>query len=227
MTGHQEIYDEVRDYLQRTASHYRLGEDPYYARLALEQAMWAGQAGNFAIGAVAVVREGAMVREYRAGNAIFTGAGVVDHAEVRAMLKWREGKPPDDSYRADEERVGRLREGVHVFGTVEPCPMCACALTHVGATRSISTVLDGALVRDGDYLISGGAAAAIGDKQRLQPARWREIQVAQRLVFELLSTADEDLRRLSHEVWKASERELVAKLERGGVAEVAQQWSGP
>jgi tRNA(Arg) A34 adenosine deaminase TadA len=178
VTEPNSIYGAVRAYLAGSASRYQRGEDEYYARLALEQAMLAGVAGNFGIGAVAVVRDGPVAREYRAGNALFTGLGVVDHAEVRALLKWRQGLPPDDEYSVSgSERLESLVEGVHVFGTVEPCPMCACALTHINAARSISTNLDGSLARRDGEAASDGAAAAIGAKQRLQPivgrrSRW-------------------------------------------------------
>jgi hypothetical protein len=57
VTEPNSIYGAVRAYLAGSASRYQRGEDEYYARLALEQAMLAGVAGNFGIGAVAVVRE--------------------------------------------------------------------------------------------------------------------------------------------------------------------------
>lgn len=213
----EDVYRTAREYLAATASRYEPGQDEYYARVALEQALVAGAAGNFGIGAVAVVRTGPTVAEYRAGNALFTAAGVSDHAEVRALTKWRTGQPPDDRYAAkSSEDLRSLVEGVHVFGTVEPCPMCVCALTHVGAARSVSTVLDGELVIEHGHEVSDGAACAIGAKHELQPRRWRQIQAEQGLTFTLLLTDDRELQQVSEQVWKATEHVRVRDLAQHG-----------
>lgn len=59
----EDVYRIAREYLAATALRYRPGQDEYYARVALEQALVAGAAGNFGIGAAAVVRTGPTVAE--------------------------------------------------------------------------------------------------------------------------------------------------------------------
>jgi tRNA(Arg) A34 adenosine deaminase TadA len=196
---------ETAKYLDRTRDTYRRGQDTYYARLALEQALLAAREGNYGIGAVAVFANATTTREYRARSAMVTGAGIVDHAETRALLAATTTAVPDDEYPADPNtRLGKLREGLSVYGTLEPCPMCACALTNAGAVRSISNADDGQMVSENGLHTSDGAASVLGRKYALQPRVWREIQQQLGLKFERLSTNDQELTSLSWRLFAAS-----------------------
>ena len=209
-----DIASRVRAYLLETKDKYFPGQDEYYARLALAQAVKAYEEGNYGIGAVAVVVSNDRVREFRARNAMVTGLGVVDHAETRALLRMKGGKRPDVVYpRRVSELTAELPEGVSMYGTLEPCPMCTVTLTNVGATRSISTVLDGHLVETDDgFQISSGGAATIGKKGKLQPRVWQDPQRKQGLEFTLLSTADKDLRELSSLIFLETRDEIDQRL---------------
>jgi tRNA(Arg) A34 adenosine deaminase TadA len=209
-----DIASRVTAYLLETEDKYFPGQDEYYARLALAQAVKAYEEGNYGIGAVAVVVRNDRVREFRARNAMVTGLGVVDHAETRALLRMKGGKRPDVSYpRRVSELTAKLPEGVSMYGTLEPCPMCAVTLTNVGASRSISTVLDGHLAETDDgFRVSDGAAASIGEKAKLQPRVWQEIQRKQGLEFALLDTFDKDLRELSSLIFLETREEIDQRL---------------
>jgi len=208
------IVSRVKAYLFATEEKYFPGQDEYYARLALEQAVMAYEEGNYGIGAVAVVVTDERVREFRARNAMVTGLGVVDHAETRALLRMRGGRRPDISYpRHVSAQTSNLPEGISVYGTLEPCPMCTVTLTNVGAKRSISTVLDGQLVyTDDGHRISDGAADTIGEKGKSQPQVWQNIQKDHKLTFTLLETQDADLRELSNLIFLETREEIDEKL---------------
>lgn len=196
MTSKGDIEVRVGNYLEATRERYRPGDDEYYARLALEQALLASREGNYGIGAVGVEVSGGLAREYHDRSAMVTGLGVVDHAETRALLRMKSGEAPDRVTPANF-----MEPGISVFGTLEPCPMCVCVLTNAGASRSVSAVLDGDLVLEDGVLTSDGSAMAIGRKALLQPRVWREIQNKQCLQFELLATPDEELPQLSRDVF--------------------------
>lgn len=123
----EDVYRIAREYLAATALRYRPGQDEYYARVALEQALVAGAAGNFGIGAAAVVRTGPTVAEYRAGTALFTAAGVSDHAEVRALTKWRTGQPPDDQYARSPRKTSVRLSKVFTSSSPWSPARCECA----------------------------------------------------------------------------------------------------
>jgi len=197
------IEREVGDYLSQTTRLYQPGQHEYYARLALEQAVEAYKQGDYGIGAIGVLATETTVSEFPGRNVMMTGDGVVDHAETRALIAIRSGKEPSNTYgKQDNEWTKRLPIGISMFGTLEPCPMCVITLSSVGAKLSISTIEDGVLVESDGIRISGGAATVIGEKGKLQPKVWQEIQARSGIVFELLETNDEQLKDLSRRVFE-------------------------
>ncbi len=208
---------EVAGYLAKSLKFYEVGQHEYYARIALEQAATSLAAGNYGIGAVAVVVGPRRVREFHAQNAMFSGKGVVDHAETRALIDVRSGRSATTSYARKLTRwTQQLPEGISLFGTLEPCPMCACTLTNAGAKLSISTVEDGKLVETDGIKHSDGAANVLDDKGKLQPAVWRQIQRTAGLEFQLLQTEDEELVDLSRRIFESTRQEIDEKLAQRG-----------
>ncbi len=85
-----------------------------------------------------------------------TGTGVIDHAETRALIA-AATSVPDDEYSSNHNAdLERLPTGLTVYGTLEPCPMCACTLTNAGAIRSVSNADDGQLVIENGIPSSDG-----------------------------------------------------------------------
>ncbi|MGH9211695.1 MAG: hypothetical protein ACRD2C_13565 [Acidimicrobiales bacterium] len=202
-------------FLRSTAGHYEVGSDDHYARRALDQALLALVEGNYGIGAVAVVADDVEVREHHARNAMLTGLGVVDHAETRAILAARGGGVAPHAYPRDTNAATRrLPVGVSVYGTLEPCPMCACALTNGGVVRSVSTAMDGELVDVDGMATSGGGSSVLGAKWLLQPYNWRWLQEATGVRFELLDARDPELVALSWRVFAETGREVDQRLAR-------------
>lgn len=205
-----DIAVDVRNYLDRTLGVYEPGSDAYYARIALLVALNAHRNGNFGIGAVAVSCSGSTADMFFGENGMGRANAVVDHAEIRAVLRVAAGAVPDRTIDLPAPFAAPDADtmGVTVYGTIEPCPMCACALTNAGVRRSVSTCVDGALERDGDYLASGGAANVLGDKYPTQPRVWRNVQQARGLRFELLSPVDPELHDLSWRIMAETRDEI-------------------
>ena len=205
--------ERVENYLDSTIQTFKLGQDEYYNRWALEQAYIAHQEGNYGIGAIAVMVTAGEISEYPAHNAMITGLGVVDHAETRAIIKAKQGREPAISYaRNTNEYTKSLQEGLHVHGTLEACPMCACAMINAGAIRSVSTVLDGDMIQKDGLNISSGGANSIGEKGKLQPQVWQWIQEGIGLSFVLLATEDKELVELSGRIFEDYREEIDAQL---------------
>jgi tRNA(Arg) A34 adenosine deaminase TadA len=153
---------------------------------------------------------------------------LIDHAETRALLRIGAGEASDLDYDipsgGPDVTDGSRR--IEVFGTLEPCPMCASVLTNAGASRSVSTCRDGRLahheVDDQQYTISDGAANVLDLKFHIQPRIWRLIQQGRGLSFQRLESRDTDLRRLSGEIFTATRKqideELARRKPRGGGA---------
>ena len=207
------VVDAVRRYLTSTDGAYEAGSADYYARLGLQEALAVYLEGNYGIGAVAVLADEESVREFRARNAMMTGLGVVDHAETRAILKYAADHDPDAIYdRGLNEHTRRLPEGLSMYATLEPCPMCAVALTNVGAVQSVSTVMDGRLVKNNEFFVSDGGATVVGGKGQLQPTVWQQIQENQGLSFGLLRTCDRALKSLSADIFLQTREETDRQL---------------
>ncbi|MFE5339296.1 deaminase [Isoptericola sp. NPDC056578] len=121
-------------------------DDERFLRAALAQARRAGDRGDLAVGAVAVV-DGDVVAA--GGNEVITSGDPSAHAEV-VVLRALEatGLPPGDAV---------------LYTTFEPCPMClgACLVHGVGA------VVVGGTRRAGDRAWGGytpaGLAAQVAD----------------------------------------------------------------
>ena len=211
------ISSEVEQYLNESAGYYPPGQDEYFARIALEQANIAFREGNYGIGAVAVVATVKKVSEFPNRNAMITGIGVTDHAETRALFDIRSGRLPIKTYNRNlNQSTADLPEGISVFGTLEPCPMCDCALTNVGAKLSVSTVLDGQLIQKDGLSLSNGAANAIGEKGNIKPQVWQWIQKESGLVFRLLDTEDTQLVTLSRRIFEETREEIDTVLAQRG-----------
>ena len=203
-----DIIGDVVRYLDASRDVYSRGSLEYFARICLDVALTAYREENYGIGAVAVHFEAGRVREYRGGNRMVTDSGIIDHAETRALLRITRNETPDADYSYD---FGPSH-GLWVFGTLEPCPMCACVMTNAGATRSISTIEDGRLHDEGGYRVSDGAANVLGDKFNTQPAIWRSIQRGRGLEFNILPTADAQLQSLSRRIFEETRVETDQRL---------------
>jgi tRNA(adenine34) deaminase len=95
--------------------------------LALEQAENAGKAGEVPIGCV-IVRDGAVIA--RAGNRTLTDRDPTAHAEVLAL---REAARALDSERLPD---------CDLYVTLEPCTMCAAAISFARIRRLYFGALD-------------------------------------------------------------------------------------
>lgn len=213
--------DKVEIYLQRTEKTYEVGEPEYYGRLALKQALAACREGNYGIGAVAILIHDGIVEEFHNRNAMLTGVGVTDHAESRVLVdavRWRIANldqrqidhaealrsalvNPVTRYTTDSTAsmtslAERLGNGIHVFGSLEPCQMCVAQIFNSGSKSSWSIAED-----------EFGGALLNGKFDRLPPIFPTLIrQAGQRFGF--ISDGDPDLVALSNEIFLHS-RQLI------------------
>ena len=97
--------------------------DEHYMRLAIEEAKDAARRGEVPVGAVLVNADGVVVA--RTGNAPISICDPTAHAEVLAL---REG-----AYNAENYRLG----GMSLYVTLEPCTMCAGAISNARISRVI------------------------------------------------------------------------------------------
>jgi len=98
-----------------------------FMRIALEEARWAGAAGEVPVGAV-VVLGGEVVG--RGHNRPIATSDPTAHAEIEAL-------------RAAGRQVGNYRlTGATLYATVEPCPMCCGAALHARIGRVVYGALD-------------------------------------------------------------------------------------
>lgn len=134
-----------------------------------------------------------------------TGFGLRDHAEARALdravvfLAGLRGKKvvataqdppidsikPDRTYAARTDYLKKIPDGLHVLGTLEPCPMCMVMMLNVGVKSSKSLSKDGELKLINGRCISDGAALATDDKFAGAPVIWQFIREKQGLHFQL------------------------------------------
>lgn len=97
-------------------------------RLALEEAHAAAHAGETPVGAVVVNAEGQVIAQ--AGNAPIATNDPTGHAEMRAM---RAAAAAVDNYRLTD---------MSLYVTLEPCAMCAGAISHARIGKLIIAASD-------------------------------------------------------------------------------------
>ena len=102
--------------------------DEFYMNAALEEARVAAVEGEAPVGAVIVGEDGAVVAAAR--NASIATHDPSGHAEIRAM-------------RAAGAALGNYRlTGLTLFVTLEPCAMCAGAISHARIGRLVIAASD-------------------------------------------------------------------------------------
>ena len=105
------------------------GHDEAFMRIALAEAQAAAERGEAPIGAVIVDPASGEVLA-RAGNAPIGRHDPTAHAEILAL-------------RAAAERLGNYRlAGLDLFVTLEPCAMCAGAISHARIRRLVFGATD-------------------------------------------------------------------------------------
>lgn len=97
--------------------------DEFHMRRALDAARAAADAGEAPIGAVLVGADGDVLAA--AGNAPISTSDPTGHAEIRVL-------------RAAAEKLGNYRlAGTTLYVTLEPCAMCAGAISHARVARLV------------------------------------------------------------------------------------------
>ena len=103
-------------------------DDITFLRMAIEQARLAAEAGEVPVGAVVVGPDGAVLA--RGQNRVIRESDPTAHAEMVAM-------------RAAGVAIGNYRlEGYTLYVTLEPCAMCAGAMTHARIARLVYGAAD-------------------------------------------------------------------------------------
>lgn len=97
--------------------------DEPYMRLAIQEAKSAARRGEVPVGAVLVNADGEVVA--KAGNAPISICDPTAHAEVLALR--------DAAYESDNYRLG----GLTLYVTLEPCTMCAGAISNARIARLV------------------------------------------------------------------------------------------
>ncbi|MEO1241734.1 MAG: nucleoside deaminase [Pseudomonadota bacterium] len=103
-------------------------DDEKLMRRALNEARRAAQAGEAPIGAVLVGEDGAILAA--AGNAPISTNDPTGHAEIRVL---REAASTLGNYRLP---------GTTLYVTLEPCAMCAGAISHARVARLVIAASD-------------------------------------------------------------------------------------
>lgn len=100
----------------------------HYMRLALAEAKAAAERGEVPVGAVLVNAAGEVVA--RTGNAPISICDPTAHAEVLALR--------DGAYKTGNYRLG----GMSLYVTLEPCTMCAGAISNARIARVVYAAPD-------------------------------------------------------------------------------------
>jgi len=106
----------------------RAMNDEHYMRLAIEEAKAAARRGEVPVGAVLVNAAGDVVA--RTGNAPISICDPTAHAEILALR--------DGAHRVGNYRLG----GMSLYVTLEPCTMCAGAISNARIARVIYAASD-------------------------------------------------------------------------------------
>ncbi len=105
-----------------------MSDDLTFMTRALDQARAAAEAGEAPIGAVLTDGEGEIIAE--AGNAPIATCDPTGHAEIRAL-------------RAAAQKLGNYRlPGTTLYVTLEPCAMCAGAISIARVARLVIAAKD-------------------------------------------------------------------------------------
>ncbi|MEP3653667.1 MAG: tRNA adenosine(34) deaminase TadA [Litorimonas sp.] len=103
-------------------------DDEHYMRLAIEEAKAAARRGEVPVGAVLVNADGNVVS--RTGNAPISICDPTAHAEILALR--------DGAYNTENYRLG----GMSLYVTLEPCTMCAGAISNARIARVVYSASD-------------------------------------------------------------------------------------
>ena len=98
-------------------------DDVYYMQLALEEAKRSARRGEVPVGAVIVNASGEIVA--KSGNAPIGISDPTAHAEILALR--------EAAYKTGNYRLG----GHTLYVTLEPCTMCAGAISHARIDRLV------------------------------------------------------------------------------------------
>ena len=102
--------------------------DETYMKRALDEARAAGDSGEAPVGAVLMNADGAIIAA--AGNAPIATHDPTGHAEIRAL-------------RIAGEKLGNYRlADTTLYVTLEPCAMCAGAISHARVARLVIAAKD-------------------------------------------------------------------------------------
>jgi len=94
-------------------------EDEVWMKAAMQQAALSQQRGDLGVGAV-IVAAGKQLAS--GGNEVRSSGDLTAHAEIVALRQLRSAAPPN---------------GLTLYATFEPCPMCAGAALVAGVTRIV------------------------------------------------------------------------------------------
>ena len=103
-------------------------DDEHYMRLAIEEAKAAARRGEVPVGAVLVNADGNVVSS--TGNAPISICDPTAHAEILALR--------DGAYLTENYRLG----GMSLYVTLEPCTMCAGAISSARIARVVYSASD-------------------------------------------------------------------------------------
>jgi len=199
------IVTEVAKYLSDRKPMVKRRTQEFYALGALDQALQAFNEGNYGIGSVVLLKWKGEAYEFRDRNAMVTGYGLRDHAEARALdravvflgvlrdravaeterVRVGQNIKPDDTYDLDTDYLKEIPDGLHVYGTLEPCPMCMVMMLNVAVKASTSLAKDGELKVVDGHTVCDGSAIATDDKFKYAPLVWQAIRDGQGLRFNL------------------------------------------
>lgn len=98
-------------------------DDKHYMRLAIEEAKSAARRGEVPVGAVLVNEAGEVIS--KTGNAPISICDPTAHAEILALR--------DGAYQIGNYRLG----GMSLYVTLEPCTMCAGAISNARIARVV------------------------------------------------------------------------------------------
>ena len=174
--------DSLNVRLSAYRSEYVTGAGRWAFRCC-ELALQALQQGNYGVGAALVDAEGRCLAE--AGNAVFTdGYHSAAHAEMQVLNQF-EADYPDYADRSQ----------LHLWVSLEPCPMCHCRIlaAGIGLVSYLSEDIDGAMMLHSNRL----------------PAAWKNLsQLTEINKYD----APEELRELAADIASAHKKDLRNKL---------------